>query len=279
MIATRRALAALLAFTGAGCGNELGKCDKEAAQELVYGRGNLVATKGQALIHDSCGQGATCHASAAEGKARHGAPHGLNFDMLPRASGLARVLEERESIWDTIQSGLMPPKGFALGDGDWTFSVARSSDESRLPSLTSDEGKAAVRNWLACGAPIVQETRIPGWATPGSGVGDGSWSDLHTNLIAPRCATAGCHDSRSASVSGSLDLSERCAARLALLKAGPCGEVRVKPGDAASLLVDKIASETPRCNARMPPSGAFSEAETASVRAWVVAGAIAADCP
>jgi hypothetical protein len=203
----------------------------------------------------------------------------LNFDMLPRPSGLARVLDLRDGIWSSIEDGLMPPKGFTVSDGDWTFSVFRSDDEPRLPSLSTTEGKAALRNWLACGAPVVTDTHVPEWASPGGGTGDGSWQDLYGRLIGPRCATAGCHDARGAALSGMLDLSQACTAHRALLQSGACGEPRVKPGDASSLLVDKIESETPRCGARMPPSGSFSEAEAASVRTWVMSGALAPECP
>lgn len=279
MISGRLSLAAALAVLAFGCENELGKCDQEAANELVYGRGNLVATKGQALMHDSCGQGAFCHSAAAEGKVRQGAPGSLNFDMLPRASGLPDVLDQRDEIWESVLNGSMPPKEFVTGDGDWTFSVKRSADEPRLPPLSTDAGKAVLRNWLACGAPIVVDTSVPSWARPASAGGSATWADLHSELIAPRCALSGCHDKRSASSAGDLDLSERCAARRALLATGPCGEPRLKPGDVTSFLVDKIESAAPRCGTRMPPSGAFSAAEAASVRAWIMAGAVAEDCP
>jgi hypothetical protein len=242
--------ATILTVFVSGCGSELGKCEEPAAKELVYGRGNLVATKGQALIHDSCGQGAFCHSSAAKRSARQGAPATLDFDMVPRAIGLANVLRNRELIWDSIVDRTMPPKGYAVGDSDWSFSITRGKDEARLPAIHTDEGKAIVRNWLACGAPIVTDTGVPSWVQAGGGLGDGSWSDLHRNLIAPRCAISGCHDARGASLSGNLDLTESCASRAALLKTGTCGQVRVKPGDASSFLIDKIESTTPRCGSR-----------------------------
>lgn len=270
---------AILTVFASACGSELGKCDQPAAMELVYGRGNMVATKGQALMHDSCGQGAFCHSSAAKRSARQGAPASLDFDMLPRAIGLANVIKHREMVWDSIVDRTMPPKGVELGDGDWSFSLVRGKDEARLPAIHTDEGKSIVRNWLACGSPVVTDTAVPGWVQAGGGVGDGSWRDLHRNLIAPRCAISGCHDVRSASAAGNLDLTEACASRMALLKAGPCGQVRVKAGDASSFLIDKLESDAPRCGGRMPPSGPFSDAETEAVRKWVLDGAPAESCP
>src|SRR5262245_9469957 len=66
-----------------GCSSDLGDCHEQAAREIVYSSSGMVATKGQALLHDSCGQGVLCHASAAKGAARKGASKDLNFDMLP----------------------------------------------------------------------------------------------------------------------------------------------------------------------------------------------------
>jgi hypothetical protein len=198
--------------------------------------------------------------------------------MLPRASGLRKVLRHREEIWDTVHEGTMPPKGFAVGDGDWAFSVERAEGGSRLPALSTETGKAALRNWLACGAPVVVDTSVPGWARP-SGGGGASWDDLHSDVIVPRCAFSGCHDTRGATLAGDLDLSDLCGARRALFETGPCGERRVIAGDASSLLVDKIASAEPRCGDPMPPpAGGLSEQEVTSLRAWVVDGALAEGC-
>jgi len=274
-----RSMAAACLVLMLGCGNELGECDQEAANQVVYGRGNLVATKGQALMHDSCGQAAFCHSAGASGAARKGVPQGLDFDMIPlSADGLARVLDQRSDIWDQILSGAMPPDGFPLGDGDWAFTLDRKGP--RLPSILTKQGKSVVRNWLACGAPVVNETSVPAWAVPPSDGGGTSWTELHANVIVPRCAFSGCHDAGGASLSGDLDLSSACGARAALLKSGPCGEPRVVPGDGDSLLVDKIANAEPRCEQPMPPpKGGLTMLEIETIRAWVKDGAKAPDCP
>ncbi|HEX7476428.1 MAG TPA: hypothetical protein VF331_01350, partial [Polyangiales bacterium] len=103
---------ALLALTPwlVACPDELGSCDETSASEVVYStRGALVATKGQALLHDSCGQGVFCHATKAKGDARYLAPASMNYDMLPVPTGWPQVIEQRDAIWHSILSGNMPP--------------------------------------------------------------------------------------------------------------------------------------------------------------------------
>src|SRR5689334_24395405 len=99
-----------LAIAASACGSDLGAADEAAAEELVYGRGGLVATKGQALVHDSCGNAAFCHSSTAKGKRRFGAPADLNFDMLPAPTGWPVIVDHRDEIWSIVLDGDMPPK-------------------------------------------------------------------------------------------------------------------------------------------------------------------------
>jgi hypothetical protein len=285
------ALAACLsAAVLGGCGDDLGDCDAQAAKELVYGRNGLVATKGQALMHDSCGNAAFCHSTGAKGDKRFGAPAGLNFDVLP-PTDWPEVVDRRDDIWGAVTDGTMPPgdRGkTALGDGDWMFDPQRRKGADKLPALSSREGKAAFRNWLACGAPVVGHTHVPDWAQPPSTDDDGgaengeapTWTQVHSEVIAPSCALAGCHNAGGAKGAGMLDMSNLCKARAALLETGPCGEPRVRAGDADSLLLDKIQSEKPRCMGRMPPPlGGLPASSVELVRAWVVAGAKAPECP
>jgi hypothetical protein len=280
-------LGAALALSGCS-GEDLGDCDVQAAREIVYGRNGLVATKGQALLHDSCGNAAFCHSANARRGNRYGAPADLNFDMLP-PTGWPRVVEDRDDVWNAISDGDMPPgkRGRAtLGNGDWSFDPNRSKRAETLPALSTSEGKAAIRNWLACGAPVVGETHVPSWAMPpasddDAGAGEVTWTRVHEHVIKPHCALAGCHDSSGAQLAGMLDMSEPCSARAALLRKGPCGEVRVKPGDAKSLLLDKLESAKPRCNMTPmpPPLGGLPSDEVELVRDWVIGGAQAAECP
>jgi hypothetical protein len=280
-----RAAAAVCAVVLLGCRGELGECNTASANELVYGRGGLVATKGQALAHDSCGNGAFCHSAAAKGALRHGAPARMDFDMLPAPRGLSGIRELAEDAWQVVQSEQMPPSNASalIGDGAWLADVERRTGAAALPPLPSHEGKAIFRNWLACGAPVVTETRVPAGVQPlqhdfDAGGGTPTWSLIYRDIMQPRCATAGCHNAQSAA--GGLALAQECAAYAALFEAGSCGELLVRSGDAdGSLLVDKLESEAPRCGTPMPPAGPLPEAMKVAVRAWIEAGAEADSCP
>lgn len=281
-----RAVAAACTALLLGCRSELGECDMAAASELVYGRGGLVATKGQAVTHDSCGNGAFCHSAAAKGAQRHGAPAKMDFDMLPSPRGLGDIRELGEDAWKLVHSDQMPPPGKAsavLGDGAWLADVERRSGAAALPSLSSHEGKAIFRNWLACGAPVVTETRVPAGVQPpqddfDAGGGTPTWKLIHREIMQPRCATAGCHNALSAA--GGLALEQECDAYAALFEAGSCAEVLVRPSNAdGSLLVDKLESAAPRCGTTMPPAGPLPAAMRVAVRAWIEAGAEAEACP
>jgi hypothetical protein len=278
--------ALLATYFGVACGEDLGQCDEQAALQLVYGRNGLVATKGQALLHDSCGNAAFCHSSSATGDNRFGAPAGMDFDMLP-PTGWPEVVDMREEIWSAVDDGDMPPgeRGKqVLGDGDWVFDQHRGKKAIHLPAVTTKDGKAALHNWLACGAPVVGHTQAPSWTQPstdedgGAGAGP-SWTMVYQQVIQPNCALSGCHDAGGAKNSGGLDMSRLCGARDALLEKGCDGEPRVRPGDGGSLLIDKIESTQPRCGQRMPPpAGGLPGGAVTMVRAWVEGGADAPEC-
>lgn len=271
------------AATLCGC-EDLGECNDEAARQLVYGRNGLVATKGQALAHDSCGNAAFCHSESAYGAERHGAPFGMNFDMLPEPSGRDSLFGARLTSWKLVRKDEMPPRGPSyaetVGDGDWRYSAKREDGSTKLPAIDTPAGKAIFRNWLACGAPVAAETRVPDWALdPGdAGATLDDWTGIHAQVIEPNCALGGCHVSASAAGAGGLDLGNLCEAYAALSQAGSCGEVRATPGDASSFLLEKMEQAEPSCGNVMPTTGALPKALTDAVRAWVEAGMPAADC-
>lgn len=281
------AAAALLALCACG-GSELGECDEPAARELVYSASGMVATKGQALAHDTCGNGVFCHSAAARGGERHGAPGGMDFDMLPSPRGLAALLERADEAWGAVESGEMPPRGptsAVLGDGRWSVSIDGDPGAPALPPLTSVQGKAIFRNWLACGAPTVTETLLPPWSRPPSDPFDGgaapSGQDIYRAILAPKCALAGCHNAGSAA--GGLALRDACQSRAALLGQGACGERYVRPGDAdGSFLMNKLEADAPRCGGPMPPpshGGRLPEAYRSAIAAWIDGGAEVEGCP
>jgi hypothetical protein len=177
----------------------------------------------------------------------------------------------------------MPPGGHVghkvVADGDWRLDITRSGES--LHGLHTDTGKAAFRNWLACGAPVVGETKLPSWAQPGVTL-DASvaqdWTFVYMQVIQPNCALVGCHVAANAVSSGHLDLSSVCGAYAALQQAGDCGKVRAAPGDGESLLVDKLEHTSPSCGDPMPTTGLLPKFDRALVRSWVEAGMPSTDC-
>jgi len=273
---------AMLAALHAGCGDDLGACDARAATQLVYSQSGLVATKGQALMHDSCGSAAFCHSESARGKARVGAPSGLDFDMLPLAIGWPNVVTRSQAIWASVLNGSMPPAGEgqrAVSSGNWSFDPQGRARAERLPPLSTTAGKAVLRNWLACGAPVVGETAVPLWVRPpasGDAAVPSDWAPIFTDIIEPRCATAGCHNTQTAA--GGLTLVEACAAYAQLLEEDACGQARLIPADGKSSLLDKLESSNPACGGPMPPAGSLDAADLQAIRAWIEAGAPAESC-
>jgi hypothetical protein len=288
------ALGLVLAFVLAACSDELGECNDDAARQLVYSSSGLAATKGQALLHDSCGQGAFCHSAAASGSARQGAPLRLDFDVLPNPKSLSKIIDMRREIWEQVEDGLMPPEGYAVGDSQWSFDVERRPGAARLAPLSSEEGKAVLRNWLACGAPSVSDSRVPGWATPTSDAVSSSeqawherrWARLHQQLRSG-CVSAGCHDGTTDADAGmngelsalSFDAGECAVYRWLLFRRDACGERLVSGGDPEhSALLHKLEDEAPACGTRMPPDGRSNAGLVALVRDWVMQGAWAPQC-
>lgn len=104
------------------------------------------------------------------------------------------------------------------------------------------------------------------------------WSYLHTSIIAPACATAGCH-STAAAVAG-LDLSSRTGA-YTFLTGHICGEPLV-PGSPPRNYVDPGSPEFSQLvyqlrgigRPRMPPDTPLPEVEITLVERWIAEGAL-----
>lgn len=272
------------------CGDDLGACDETAATKLVFGRGNLAATVGQAMAHDTCGNGVFCHSSKATGDNRVGAPHGLDFDMVPTPSGWNTLREHAAQAWEAIDEGSMPPRGVGatkVGNGDWSYDRRRGDGAPRIPSIYSAEGKEIFRNWLACDLPIVDDTVLPPPIVDDAGrdAGDedsGSeplavdWGTIYADIIQPNCVLGGCHDQNSGA--GGLKMGDPCGAFDALQHAGVCNKRRVLPGDTDSFLLEKLRDETPSCGFRMPSTNRLEERDIARVTEWVATGAHSEEC-
>jgi len=160
--AARGAALFLLLSAGAACiPPQTGECDESAARSVVYADDALgqPAYAGQALINRSCGAGAFCHSEGASD--RLGAPFGMDFDLslasdAESSERLRRAQAEvhRLGRWVLleVQQETMPPGEVGAG-------VEAAGPQYRdLPALHSPEGEETLRNWLACGSPVVERT-------------------------------------------------------------------------------------------------------------------------
>ena len=169
-------LVAALAFSFA-CQPELGDCDQTAATVVYYvpdAEGNRVpAYGGQALMEVSCAND-RCHAAGTGDP--QGVPAGFELDVRVALSpdeldrlrdSHARVVGNASDLWAEIESGRMPPgepvRSVIIGSA-----LAYETEAGEpLPIVASPEATEMLRNWLACGAPVVEATE--GTAT---GIGD-----------------------------------------------------------------------------------------------------------
>lgn len=233
-----------------------GGCDEEAARSVVYDAAGRSMFAGQAIIYESCAAGGNfCHSSTALD--RFGVPAGLDFDIAPTASagmsydraGSARLAyahnmvdRQARAIWATIANGSMPPG--RVGDTlsvhtfGWVVDPADVTRDVALPTLETPEGREIVRNWLACGAPVVEawaafsapscdtNADCPTGACEADScvaIGDSddavhrierplepNWRSIYLQVIQPNCTTPGCHAPdplNGNAVSADLDLS------------------------------------------------------------------------
>jgi hypothetical protein len=264
------AAAASCAVWLAACGGaDLGECDMTA----LGGSADVMAPMphaGQILVNASCAAG-HCHSADAKADARDGAPAGLDFDVVPQDNtlpqigkiqdGAAVVQDERENMWALIDSGEMPPAPPA-GSGEM-----------------SAADKEVVRNWLACGAPVIA---TPAAAPPGAD----AWTVIYTTFRSMACQT--CHLPGSTMGSFLPATEDACAAHASVVGApanGPkCGNMGLtlvqatNPG--GSLLLQKLRGTQP-CGDPMPLGGQpLATTFVDSIEQWIAAGAPAPDhCP
>lgn len=306
-----------------GCPAQVGdECDLDAAREVVYAADGTPAYAGQALLLSSCGASSYCHTQT-EGAQRFGAPADLVFDLLltdgaPDAEAAQRRLRRaqtsayrhRDLVFNSVVSGAMPPAGRTpvpdlreASDAWRRYASAMDTTGTPLPHAQSAEGEEILRNWLACGSPVVEAT-VEGDLPPCESnadcaitnvcdtdlgtcqpVGDivaprptalePTWTSIFSNVIRPTCATVGCH--QGASAFNMLDLSDRTMAYTALTTrdaSAGCGMAPyVTAGDPTmSVLIDKL-QPVPSCGGRMPPSGLNTET-VAVITEWVMRGAM-----
>ncbi len=194
LLPMKRVLGALTLYVGCvlaqgGCGGadeqpttaELGECDEDKARALLVAPDGRIEYAGQAIINRSCAAGA-CHASNASGDERFGAPSDVNLDLEPAfvvdggtmsgassldANALGRLQRNQQrvydlsgQIWALIKSGAEPPDkphGNASAGGAVQINDdSCSSAPDQLAPITAPSTQELVRNWLACGAPVVE---------------------------------------------------------------------------------------------------------------------------
>lgn len=322
MNSTRTLLAplALLAVFSVACGEEVGSCDDPSrGQDTVISDG-LIQFGGQAIINQAC---AGCHGSGVTGASRQGAPAGLDFDLLPveepMAAGTSKkggdtivelqpetvkglrerqrlVFEERNLIWQQVKDGVMPPDGLGARFRELVKSIADTSESepcTRGPAykeIGEKQTQDVLRNWLACGAPIVESQgasvtrdKIAGVAgyqfkMCGEG-GEGGGGEpitielLQEQVIDSKCAT--CHG-------GAIEPD--------LSTADKSYEVFTAAGDACmgkpyvdmagkdlgqSYLHELLTADKPSCppGIKMPQGSTLSSAQLKLFEDWIAAGA------
>jgi hypothetical protein len=95
----------------------------------------------------------------------------------------------------------------------------------------------------------------------GEGAGDvGGCGDVPTTLIAPKCATANCHDAEAPPAALDLTADAGLASRLVGV-AGVCDGLLVDPEAPSSSLMYTKCLATNACNTRMPITGTKLTAE------------------
>lgn len=260
---------ALIACAGAllwtSCAADVGECN--SAQLGGSTGANPAPYAGQQLLQSSCASG-RCHSSTAKGAARSGAPSGLDFNVVPNSPSEADVGAARHAfgvvsnniseIWGEVDEGSMPPPKPA-GAG-----------------ALSPSNKEVIRNWLACGAPIVE---APAGAPPGSD----KWTSIFAQLSG---ACSGCHASATSMFGANFvlgDAGDACGAYTKVLgtaaKTAACsGRVIVKAGDPANSVLLQKLNGVDVCGPLMPPGASTPYATSnASVvndlQSWIMSGA------
>jgi hypothetical protein len=265
-----------------------------------------------------------------------GACQPFSSDLDPIRHGQQNVIDHARLIMSTVRHGNMPPgaigsdiaskapdfRHVSLVPGavftlrDQTFACDDLPEGTCAPGQTevtlanpfldrvgTSVGNETLRNWLACGSPVVESTDEPGSVATGGDcslpgevghAGDcvvripaeidppaQNWASIYNDVLKIRCGET-CHtpsDSVPYHASG-LDLSTREVAYTSLFGSAAsgtqCGGNRtlITPGDPDnSLLIQKL-ERTQDCGDPMPTgSSVIAPAVVEVIRAWIEAGA------
>ena len=301
-----------------GCGEDVGPCtDPNEGRDTVLNM-ERIEYAGQAIMNRSCATG--CHSSTATGEGRRGAPAGLDFDLIPvsesEADGSRKrngreivklssdqltvlwkrqrtVYDNRDLIWQQVRDGLMPPDGMFETFKEFAQGLYQSKETSpctqgkQIKDLGSQ--KQVLRNWLACGAPIVESAGtmvkkmptpgIVGYQYPSCGGGGPVLADepvtLESLMKAQFASCAACHPLLDKEVSfQSLELARETMIDFPMEICN--GKRYVEKGNPdESFLIDILTKVEPGCmHTRMPSfAAAFTKEQVKQVSDWIESGA------
>jgi hypothetical protein len=232
----------------------------------------------------------------------------VNEPLIARLrQGQLNLFENRQLVWTMVEAEAMPPTSGtatqeAFNDEDRPF--FDHEDGTDVLGLDMAREQDQLRNWLACGVPVIERTQLPmdGYRlTVGSAIladppsvlpmemgcaspvpPEPNWPSIYTVVIEGQCVS--CHNPDSSYFPRHrLDMSEMGLAYTNLVGAaamgtecGGAGRTRVVASmPDASLLYAKIAG-MPDCGAQMPLIGTQLSPEVVGViRQWIADGAAA----
>ena len=117
-----------------------------------------------------------------------------------------------------------------------------------------------------------------GGGSGGSGGGGSAFganfSEIQAAVFTPTCATSGCHAGVNPAASLSLEAGTSYAMLVGVASSQDSGIQRVNPSNPdLSYLIQKLEG-TAGSGGVMPPSGALPDADIATIRQWIAAGAV-----
>lgn len=167
------------------------------------------------------------------------------------------VYEHRRAIWRTVARGSMPREG-ATRESTLFAELDDLELGAEVPDLDSEASREALRNWLACGSPLVELVEPVGVRSYASSCGEGTvgecvpvpyapgapeptWFSIHSEVVAPFCSQCHqCAECGSRCGCAELQLGSRAEA-YALLRTE---QSQADCGDAGALLTPGSPTES-----------------------------------
>jgi len=294
------------------CSEDVGACQGALQGRDTVLLNNTVVYGGQAIINKACTSG--CHSSKATGKDRHGVPAGLDFDLIPideedaagtkksggativklKSSQIAglrarqkKIVEQRNLIWQQVEDGLMPPSGMfdSVMSNIFASSEKTPCEEGKeFTKIPLPQTREVLRNWLACGAPLVETNGLKidkvrvagaaGYQYPTCKRKADAVVTLESLFKTTFSGCGGCHDG-GPFASPPLFVSVDALAKSLRTKSACSGKRFISPGKPEdSYLLELLQGPNPDCgHEQMPKGDPLSERAIAEVSAWITAGA------